>query len=192
MSDNDKNSRCPNGHIIPFGSDFCPWCGETAGNNSVDMPAAGNDDPARTSNMEQTGSTGSMGIHTVMLDESPLAQDRTVIMRPQDSKRNISRIVGFLMTYDTAQAGTYYPLHEGRQTVGRGSGATITINDSQLSQEHAVILYRNSKFLFEDSLSTNGSVLNGKEAVGQLELHHGDILEMGNAKYVIVEIPQNA
>lgn len=191
MSDNEKNSRCPNGHIIPFGSDFCPWCGEAAGKNSEDIPAAGNDEPARTINMEQTGGAGTMDNHTVVLDGSPLAQERTVIMRPKDSNNGTSRIVGFLVTYDTVQAGTYYPLHEGRETIGRGSGATITVNDSKLSQEHAVILYRNKKFIFQDSLSTNGSALNGKEAVGQLELHHGDVLEMGNAKYVIVEIPQN-
>lgn len=191
MSDNEKNSRCPNGHIIPFGSDFCPWCGERASNNSADMPAAGNNDPARTLNMEQTGSAGTMENHTVVLGESPLAQDRTIIMRHQERKKNISRIVGFLVTCDAAQAGTYYPLHEGRQTIGRGSGATINVNDSKLSQEHAVILYRNKKFIFEDSLSTNGTLLNGKEVIGQLELHHGDVLEMGNSKYVIVEIPQN-
>ncbi len=206
-------ARCSNGHIIPYGAEFCPWCGERAsGSLGEASPVAVNDSP-RTINMEQTGgmetntmvlnescdagskiadSFGGMETHTMVLNESPVAPERTVIMRPKDSKNSTSRIVAFLVTYDFSQEGTFYPLHEGRETIGRGSGASITVNDSKMSKEHAVILYRNKKFIFEDRLSTNGSLLNGKDAIGQLELHHGDIIEMGMAKYIFVEIPQNA
>lgn len=189
MARTENFSRCSNGHIIPYGAEFCPWCGESAGANPKAASSAANDDSLKTINMEQTGG---METHTMGLNESPVAPERTVIMRPQGSKNNASRIVGFLITYDASQEGAFYPLHEGRETIGRGSGATITINDSQLSKEHAVILYRNKKFIFEDRLSTNGSVLNGKETIGQIELHHGDVLELGNAKYIFVEIPQNS
>ncbi len=194
MAKTENFSRCSNGHIIPYGAEFCPWCGESASNNPKEASPAENYESVRTINMEQTGSiptAGGMETHTVVLNESPAAPERTIIVRPQDKKSGTSRIVGFLVSYDASQEGAFYPLHEGREIIGRGSGATITISDSKLSQEHAVILYRNKKFIFEDKLSTNGSLLNGKDAIGQFELHHGDVLEMGNAKYVIVEIPQN-
>lgn len=189
MARTENFSRCSNGHIIPYGAEFCPWCGESAGGSpKVASPVVNNDSP-KTINMEQTGG---METHTMVLNESPVASERTVIMRPKGSKNNTSRIVGFLITYDASQEGSFYPLHEGRETIGRGSDASISINDSKLSKEHAVILYRNNKFIFEDRLSTNGSLLNGKDAIGQFELHHGDIIEMGMAKYIFVEIPQNA
>lgn len=189
MSRTENFSRCSNGHIIPYGAEFCPWCGESAGSSTNAASPVESDDSLKTINMEQTGG---MENHTMALNESPVAPERTVIMRPKGSKNNASRIVGFLITYDASQEGAVYPLHEGRETIGRGSDVSITVNDSNLSKEHAVLLYRNKKFIFEDRLSTNGSLLNGKEVIGQFELHHGDIIEMGMAKYIFVEIPQNS
>lgn len=192
MPKTDNFSRCSNGHIIPYGADFCPWCGEAASNNPKPSSAGMIDDSVKTINMEPSGNTQDSEHRTVMLTGNPAAPERTVVMRPESSQNVTGRIVGFLMTYSSNPLGAYYPLHEGRETIGRGKEASIRIDDTQLSKEHAVILYRNKKFIFEDRLSTNGSILNGSDAIGQFELHHGDVLEMGKAKYVFVEIPQNA
>ena len=199
MSKKENFSRCSNGHIIPYGAEFCPWCGEVASN------APGGSAPASSPRAEDSyvsieagntidasASAARSEKQTIVLDKSPVAPERTVVMRPRSTQNVTGRVVGFLVTYDQDPQGTSYPLHEGRQTIGRGDDVTIRIDDTQLSKEHAVILYRNGMFLFEDRLSSNGTLLNGKDAIGQYELHHGDVLKMGTAKYVFVEIPHNA
>ena len=197
MSKNEKFSRCSNGHIIPYGAEFCPWCGELANGN----PGGPKDGGAAEENYAsvEAGNTVEPPVpgaksekQTIVLTKSPVAPERTIVMRPRSSENVTGRIVGFLMTYDRDPLGTYYPLHEGRETIGRGDDVTIRIDDTQLSKKHAVILYRNGMFLFEDRLSSNGTLLNGKDAIGQYELQHGDVLKMGTAKYVFVEIPHNA
>ena len=190
MPKNDNFSRCSNGHIIPYGADFCPWCGERASNDL--QTASAGESEVKTINMETMGSTQDSERRTVMLNMSPAAPERTIIMRPQSNQNVTGRIVGFIITYSITPLGTFYPLHEGRETIGRGNGSSIKIDDRQLSKEHAVILYRNKKFIFEDRLSTNGSMINGNDTIGQVELHHGDVLEMGKYTYIFVEIPQNA
>lgn len=197
MSKKENFSRCSNGHIIPYGAEFCPWCGEVASN----APAGSTPSPRAEDSyvsieagntIEASASSARSERQTIVLDKSPVAPERTVVMRPRSTQNVTGRVVGFLVTYDQDPHGTSYPLHEGRQTIGRGDDVTIRIDDTQLSKEHAVILYRNGMFLFEDRLSSNGTLLNGKDAIGQYELHHGDVLKMGTAKYVFVEIPHNA
>ncbi len=192
MSKKENFSRCSNGHIIPYGAEFCPWCGEVAGST----PAGGAEESYASieagNTIEASAPAAGPEKQTIVLEKSPVAPERTVVMRPRSEQNVTGRIVGFLMTYDKDPLGTYYPLHEGRETIGRGDDVSIRIDDTQLSKEHAVILYRNGMFIFEDRLSSNGTLLNGKDAIGQYELHHGDVLKMGTAKYVFVEIPHNA
>ncbi len=202
MSKNEKFSRCSNGHIIPYGAEFCPWCGELAGSNPGGTAGGASERSVAEENYASVlaGNTVEPPVapgaksekQTIVLSKSPVAPERTIVMRPRSSENVTGRIVGFLMTYDRDPLGTYYPLHEGRETIGRGDDVTIRIDDTQLSKEHAIILYRNGTFIFEDRLSSNGTLLNGKDAIGQYELQHGDVLKMGTAKYVFVEIPHNA
>lgn len=190
MQSTEKFSRCSNGHIIPYGADFCPWCGEAASNDPKNI-STNSDDMVKTINLEKSGGTQKSERKTIVLNISPTLGERTLIVRRESNQNITGRIVAFLMTYTSNPLGTYYPLHEGRESIGRGPEVSIGIDDTQLSKEHAIILYRNGKFIFEDRLSTNGTLLNGKDAIGQFELHHGDILEMGKSKYIFVEIPQN-
>lgn len=192
MSKKENFSRCSNGHIIPYGAEFCPWCGEVAGSTPVGGAEESYASIEAGNTIEASAPAAGPEKQTIVLEKSPVAPERTVVMRPRSEQNVTGRIVGFLMTYDKDPLGTYYPLREGRETIGRGDDVSIRIDDTQLSKEHAVILYRNGMFIFEDRLSSNGTLLNGKDAIGQYELHHGDVLKMGTAKYVFVEIPHNA
>jgi pSer/pThr/pTyr-binding forkhead associated (FHA) protein len=100
-----------------------------------------------------------------------------------------AKTVGFLVSYTLAPAGVFFPLKEGRQNIGSGQSVRIKVVDNKLSEEHAIILYRHGRFIFEDRLSSNGSFINGREAVGQVELHHGDVLTLGSHTYIFVDIP---
>ena len=198
MNSNEKFSRCANGHIVPYGSDYCPWCGEL-----IQKSQRGSAMPEETKGTagaaEASRSTVYMGEGTKeasrrTVQVSPSAQsERTVILgaEGQAEAGRGGRLVGWLVSYDLKPEGAAFPLHAGREVIGRGKDSTICIDDTQLSKEHAVILFRNGRFIFEDRLSSNGSELNGKEAIGQYELHHGDTLKMGRNAFVFVEVPQN-
>ena len=198
MNNSEKFSRCANGHIVPYGSDYCPWCGELIQKNrngeNISSYSAGisRQTESARSTISLAGEAQESSRHTVQVSPSDQSE-RTVVLgsESQASAGKNGRLVGWLVSYDIAPEGTAYTLHEGREVIGRGKEATIRIEDTLLSKEHAVILFRGGRFIFEDRLSSNGSVLNGVEAIGQHELHHGDMLKMGRNTFVFVEVPQN-
>lgn len=184
MSDKDSFIRCINGHIVPNEATYCPWCGEIISKNNK---------PAQKKSRLETISLEkeqNIGRHTIKINDININSEKTIIFnKSKKNNSNIGKLVAFLVTYGISPNGTYFPIREGREIIGRAASATIKIDDAQLSKEHAIILYRNNKFIFEDLLSTNGSFVNGKDVIERIELHHSDIIEMGNNKFIFVEIP---
>jgi RNA polymerase subunit RPABC4/transcription elongation factor Spt4 len=181
-ADRGNFCRCSNGHIVSQGSQFCPWCGESispASGSEFDLALpAGNAEPSHSSR------------RTIRLPQPK--ENRTVIVRrgrETDSGGGQPALTGFLVSFSLSEQGTYFPLREGRQTIGKDRTMRIHIDDELLSGEHAVILFRKGRFIFEDRLSSNGSEVNGREAAGQIDLKHGDILTMGSHTFTLVVIP---
>ncbi len=185
--------RCTNGHIIPKGATFCPWCGEAVrpGSGAVDPKEATiGSQPTAAINPRDVGNDDR---RTVQFTGNPAAPEHTVVQYANGNPQGESgrgRLVGWLVSYDIDVKGKAFPLHEGRQSLGRDKANDLYIEDTQLSKEHAIILYRNGRFILEDELSTNGSKINGKEVIGQIELQHGDLLEMGQHMFIFVAIPR--
>jgi pSer/pThr/pTyr-binding forkhead associated (FHA) protein/RNA polymerase subunit RPABC4/transcription elongation factor Spt4 len=187
--------RCSKGHIVTDGAEFCPWCGElvkqaqvtqNTENRTVQMTEQ------MTNNVTYETDRKTIRIPSTDTLKFNGGEDRTVVMRPGGKKDGPprGRIVGFLVSYTISPSGKFYTLYEGRETIGR-KNTTICIDDTQLSSEHAVLLHRNGRFIFEDRLSTNGSKVNGRDVLGQIDLNHGDVLEMGSHIYILVSIPQS-
>lgn len=199
MSNTETFNRCSNGHIVPENATFCPWCGEVVNKNGNQNAGRAdyNSYNNRTNRNYETITMSPAGHgdsrHTVLLDGDPGHADRTIFVNPADRNQvsSTGRLVGFLVTYGISNTGSYFPVRAGREIIGRGESATIKINDKQLSKEHAVILYRRGMFIFEDKLSTNGSIVNGSEVIDKVQLRHGDIIEVGSYHYIFVEIPTN-
>jgi hypothetical protein len=103
----------------------------------------------------------------------------------EDSKR---KLVGFLVSYTLSTEGAFFPLTEGRQTIGRRRGMRINVTDMRLSEAHAVIVYNDGKFTFTDLCSTNGSVVDGKEVLEPTLLENGSEIKMGSHTYHFVAI----
>lgn len=61
------------------------------------------------------------------------------------------------------QAGRFYPLKEGANTIGRSPQAEICISDSGISKEHLKIEVLGEKILASDLGSRNGTFLNGTQ-----------------------------
>jgi|GEM_PF-2592011 len=186
--------RCSNGHIITGGSRFCPWCGEeigAGGRGATERYQPGPDSQKfrETRKLSETG-----GRKTQVLSQAPAPEaQRTRVIRPGAGEETAGepRLVGFLVSYTLDPDGFFFILREGRQSLGSGPEAALRVEDARLSKEHAVLLFRNGRFIFEDRLSSNGSYLNGQEAIGQREIFHGDRLAMGEHLYTLIGVPQS-
>jgi pSer/pThr/pTyr-binding forkhead associated (FHA) protein len=95
-------------------------------------------------------------------------------------------LVGFLVSFDHAELGQYWPLHQGRNSLGRqgtAAGADIEIAHPTTSSLHAVLLARArpGRVIVEDNRSTNGTFVNENAlAPGQRwELRDGDRVRFG-------------
>ncbi len=70
-------------------------------------------------------------------------------------------------------------------SIGRDPGNTICIEDTTVSNRHAVLNYRNGHWWIEDLLSTNGTFLNDEKITAPTILITGDDLHIGNQFYEI-------
>lgn len=108
---------------------------------------------------------------------------------PADAPRVL---VGFLVSFDNLELGQYWPIHQGRNVVGR-QGATsnvqIELAHPTTSSVHAVLLALGppGRVLVEDNHSTNGTFVNENPlAAGQRwELRDGDRVRFGLFNTVI-------
>lgn len=69
-------------------------------------------------------------------------------------------------------------------TLGRGSTADITVEDTGVSRRHLDIVQQDGTYLAVDLGSTNGSYLDGQRLHGRAELRNGSVIEMGRARIV--------
>jgi len=65
-------------------------------------------------------------------------------------------------------------------TVGRLPECTISINDSNISRNHAEVRVGQTAFIVYDLGSTNGTMVNGIKIVGEHRLREGDIISFGS------------
>ncbi|HEU4579128.1 MAG TPA: FHA domain-containing protein [Polyangiaceae bacterium] len=114
---------------------------------------------------------------------------------PPDAPRVL---VGFLVSFDHVELGQYWPIHQGRNVVGRqgaASGVQIEIAHPTTSSLHAVLLAvaRPGRVVVEDHNSTNGTFVNENAlAAGQRwELRDGDRVRFGLFNTIIKVIESN-
>lgn len=102
---------------------------------------------------------------------------------PLDGPRTL---VGFLVSYENVEVGQYWPIHQGRNVLGRQGAATgldVEISHPTTSSLHALLLAtaRPGRMVVEDTSSTNGTFVNDNMlAPGQRwELRDGDRVRFG-------------
>ena len=78
-----------------------------------------------------------------------------------------------------------YIVRPGRQTVGRRGDNDIVIGDSSVSASHAWIMNQQGHYVIMNTLSTNGTFVNGQR-VHESVLHHGDRIRLGVAEFVFL------
>lgn len=78
-----------------------------------------------------------------------------------------------------------YTVRPGRQTVGRRGDNDIVIGDSSVSASHAWIMNQQGHYVIMNTLSTNGTFVNGQR-VHESVLRHGDRIRLGVAEFVFL------
>src|SRR3954470_20584328 len=65
-------------------------------------------------------------------------------------------------------------------TIGRQEGNTIRLTERNVSRRHARLLRSNGSVVVEDLGSYNGVRINGERIHGQVSLHDGDLVQIGD------------
>jgi FHA domain/zinc-ribbon domain len=127
-------------------------------------------------------------------NHDPVGTGRSMEL-PLDAPRVL---VGFLVSFENVELGQYWPIHQGRNVVGRQGAATgiqIEIAHPTTSSLHAVLiaLARPGRILVEDNNSTNGTFVNENPlAAGQRwELRDGDRVRFGLFNTLVKVIESN-
>jgi hypothetical protein len=111
----------------------------------------------------------------------PLESDRRTIVvadAPQHSAKG--KIVGWLITYTRNPDGEDYRLYAGYNRIGANPVCDIVLEDETVSGSHAIIVYRDGRFLIKDDLSRNGTFVNAREIGEAHPLQSYDQIRIGN------------
>lgn len=103
-----------------------------------------------------------------------------------------ARVIGLLVTYTWDNTGQVLGLYQGRNVIGRAEECDICIeDDEQMSQKHAVIAYRNGRFLIDDEMSSNGAHVNGENVDEKRRLANYDEIRTGATvwRFIMIEPP---
>jgi hypothetical protein len=79
-----------------------------------------------------------------------------------------------------------------RFSIGRSPDNDLVIDESRLSRRHAIIESYDGLVQISDCGSQNGTLVNGNPVVGAALLRHGDVITLGSACDIIVEVASGA
>jgi hypothetical protein len=91
----------------------------------------------------------------------------------------------YLLAAGDLESGELLRLTQDITHVGRGSAATLSLDDQSVSRRHAVLLQRSGAMWVLDDRSANGVFVNGRRTT-QARLHDGDELRIGRLSFTYV------
>lgn len=81
--------------------------------------------------------------------------------------------------------GRRLPIRHNRAMIGRSRHADILIGDPEVSRSHAVIWRDAGGTWIQDLASSNGVQVNGSPLIGTGQLHPGDVVTLGAARFSV-------
>jgi ABC transport system ATP-binding/permease protein len=85
-----------------------------------------------------------------------------------------------LIIEDDEGRKTVVPFVRDEITIGRQEGNTIRLTERNVSRRHARLVRQNGHVLVEDLGSYNGIRINGDKIQGQVPIHEGDLIQIGD------------
>lgn len=98
-----------------------------------------------------------------------------------ERERSHGRLIVIEAPAGSARPGRIYALHP-ITSLGRAPTNTVPLEDSFVSQEHALISLRDGRWWLEDLESSNGTLLNGIRIDEPTVISDGDVIELGRIK----------
>lgn len=120
---------------------------------------------------------------TQLLSAEELQQYARVDAAETDGRASVHEPV--LMGSNGSVLDKRFVLKSGRQTLGRRHDNNIVIDDPSVSAAHAWIINQNGHYVVMNTLSTNGTYVNGKR-IHEAPLQHGDRVHFGQAEFVFL------
>lgn len=192
-----KFKKCPNGHTYKADLSECPICNSSRSaaiprsnglatqiiasldGESFGTKTTTDDEPVEI--RDTTAIDPHKDFTKTMVEEEVQEEDESGAIVNRREVRTAAKLVGWLVTYDLDPCGVDFRLFEGRNIIGRDFNCGVCINDSKVSSQHAILLYRNEKFRIKDNLSVNGTIVNGEDIDDDsVILNDGDIIKVGD------------
>jgi len=187
--------KCSKGHFYKEDKTSCPYCPGNSSSGDVKTEflskteSSSENESLKTQVFGGQNPTDSTTNSKESNSKEPFDATKTMIVgSPQSTSNDASspqvrrRLRGWLVSFDIEEFGVDFKILEGRNTIGSKSSSEITIQDPQVSSEHALILCRKDKFLLTDEMSSNGTTINGEDLSPRdpSELNDGDEIKIGN------------
>jgi hypothetical protein len=113
--------------------------------------------------------------------QSRTDSDEAVVIQPIAASM-ATPIAGAITSALITPDGVRHVLETERVTIGRQSGCTVVIRDTNVSREHAQLRRRPNGWTLRDLGSTNGTKLNGVRVDDEQMLADGDVIMLGAIK----------
>ena len=187
-----KFKTCNNGHNYDSSLSRCPYCPGSEAAAAI-KTSTGNqktviDKQAKIITEPEIPTPQS---NAKLPTPQPASSEKTVIEKPAKKNKQTAessstvKLVGWLISYDLESSGIDFKLYEGRTKIGRSKYCKIIVNDSSISEEHALLFYKDKKFILQDELSANGTFVNGKRIEERVLLKDGDEIKLGSIIFII-------
>jgi pSer/pThr/pTyr-binding forkhead associated (FHA) protein len=103
----------------------------------------------------------------------------------RDSDAFLASHRAVIVTLSGTTAGNEYVLDRAQMTIGRGPDVELAFDDTTMSREHAAFEVIDGAMRLRDLGSTNGVLVNGSPVL-QIELKHGDRIELGEHQFQFI------
>lgn len=84
--------------------------------------------------------------------------------------------------------GTRFPLRRGETVIGRSPYCSIVLSNTRASRQHCAITWDETGLTLSDLGSSNGTYLNGARLQKNVQLHPGDVLNVGTDMLEVLEV----
>jgi pSer/pThr/pTyr-binding forkhead associated (FHA) protein/tetratricopeptide (TPR) repeat protein len=109
-------------------------------------------------------------------------EDRTIIRGEEGEEKTPPRAPKrppYLVLIEGPHVGSYFPLSEGKNTIGRSLGCPVRLEDHSVSRHHADLEKTETGWIVRDLGSKNGTHVNGKLISDAVVIGHKDLIKVG-------------